>query len=90
MTSGSTTGDNMQKQKWSPAQRAKFKKTMAAKAAKRSHHKKPNGQSIPLDLLPEKVTPRPKPASHPPRASIDIAKLQLAHEVVSLLSAILR
>ena len=71
--------------KWSPAQLAKFRKTMAAKKAQAAT------TSIPLDAVP------PRPAKAPAAAAAAVKRpvppasnQQLLHDVVRLLLAIIQ
>lgn len=67
--------------KWSPAQLAKFRKTMAAKKAQAP------STSIPLDAVPPRPAKAPAAVKRPvPPAS----NQQLLHDVVRLLLAIIR
>ena len=65
--------------KWSPARKAKFQATMAAKKAA-----KVVTTRFPIDLLPDR--PEPRPVASRPAVS---PKLQLAMEVVRLIRTIL-
>ena len=68
--------------KWSPAQRAKFRKTVAAKKAN-------TPTSIPLSAIPNRPAATSKASTARAASARNHNKQQLVHDVVRLLQTIL-